>query len=236
MWPHMHTSSLVRTSAAVNFDVYWIGKEFPVRCTCLNASNRKLFQTERSPAEVSIGRHFPEAPAADVGQHSRDTSRRTSTTESYRARKRQFEKNPGSICRVTSKFSLAIPISFTRLFCFLFFNFRHGVNSECIYSTEYPVSFAASILSVVVHASCSRLSAATGGRGHQVLTVRCSTVVCVTLLEFTIVFHKQETSHFLSKSWVFCSFLARLWFQIQCKNRKKWDKMFTYPVFLLIYL
>lgn len=66
---------------------------------------------ERSPAEVSMGRHSPEpAAAADLEQRSSDTTRRTSTTESYRARKRQFEKKPGSIWSVTSRSSLAIPI------------------------------------------------------------------------------------------------------------------------------
>lgn len=72
------------------------------------ASNRKLFQMERSPAEVSMGRHslWP----AEREQLRRDTTRRTSTTESYRARKRQLEKNPGRIWSVMSRSSLAIPM------------------------------------------------------------------------------------------------------------------------------
>ena len=76
--------------------------------TCLYASRRKLFQMERSPAEVNMRRHSPEPP--DLELLSSATTRFTSTTESYRTRKRQFEKNPGSICRVTSRSSLAIPI------------------------------------------------------------------------------------------------------------------------------
>lgn len=63
---------------------------------------------ERSPAEVSIRRHSPEP--ADLEQLRKDTARFTSTTESYRARNRQFEKKPGSIWSVTSRSSLAIPI------------------------------------------------------------------------------------------------------------------------------
>lgn len=65
---------------------------------------------ERSPAEVNIGRHSPDA-AELVLQLSSDTTRFTSTTESYRARKRQLEKKPGSIWSVTSRSSLAILIS-----------------------------------------------------------------------------------------------------------------------------
>lgn len=66
---------------------------------------------ERSPAEVSMRRHSPEP--ADLEQLSSDTTRFTRTTESYRARKRQFEKKPGSIWSVTSRSSLAIPIVFS---------------------------------------------------------------------------------------------------------------------------
>ncbi|TNN84980.1 Neurexin-3a-beta [Liparis tanakae] len=65
------------------------------------ASRRKPFQMARSPAEVNIRRHSPEP--ADREQLSRDTARFTRTTESYRARKRQLEKKPGSIWSVTSR-------------------------------------------------------------------------------------------------------------------------------------
>lgn len=61
---------------------------------------------ERSPAEVSMGRHS--LGPAEREQLRHDTTRRTSTTESYRARKRQLEKNPGRIWSVMSRSSLAI--------------------------------------------------------------------------------------------------------------------------------
>ncbi|PWA16356.1 hypothetical protein CCH79_00004474 [Gambusia affinis] len=59
------------------------------------ASSRKLFQMERSPSDVSMRRHSPQPAERD--RLSRATTRFTSTTESYRARKRQLEKKPGKI-------------------------------------------------------------------------------------------------------------------------------------------
>lgn len=75
--------------------------------TCLCASRRKLFQMARRPAEVSMGRHSAEP--VDLEGLSSDAKRFTSTTESYSARKRQLEKNPGRIWSATSRSSLAIP-------------------------------------------------------------------------------------------------------------------------------
>ena len=90
---------------------------------------------ERSPAEVSMRRHSPEP--ADLEQLSSDTARFTRTTESYRARKRQFEKKPGSIWSVTSRSSLAIPI----------------VLSFCVWTTYFRLPF-------ITHSAVPEVSAA----------------------------------------------------------------------------
>lgn len=62
---------------------------------------------ERSPAEVSMRRHSPQPADREL---SSETTRFSRTTESYRARKRQLEKKPGSIWSVTSRSSPAVPI------------------------------------------------------------------------------------------------------------------------------
>lgn len=49
----------------------------------------------RSPAEVSMRRHSPQLTERE--QLSSDTTRFSSTTESYRAMNRQLEKKPGRI-------------------------------------------------------------------------------------------------------------------------------------------
>lgn len=88
-------------------------------------------------------RHSPEL--VDLEQLSSDTARFTRTTESYRARKRQFEKKPGSIWSVTSRSSLAIPIF---LFCV-------STTADELFQTALhyaqPVSVALFIVSALPH-------------------------------------------------------------------------------------
>lgn len=62
----------------------------------------------RSPAEVSMRRHSPQLTERE--QLSSDTTRFSSTTESYRAMNRQLEKKPGRIWSVTSSSAPADPM------------------------------------------------------------------------------------------------------------------------------
>lgn len=85
----------------------WTDPALSCQLTCLYASSRKLFHMERTPAVVNMRCHSPGEPE----QLRSDTTRLTSTIESYSTKNRQLEKKPGNICKVTRRSTLSMPIS-----------------------------------------------------------------------------------------------------------------------------